>query len=893
MANKKKLIGLGIGLACLILLVVLLLTRCGGNAEQPNVPGTSAPADVTGTVTDPKDAATAAPTAEPTEVSQEETVPETEPVEETEPTEETEPAEEDQGSTSGGNSRPGGSGGFTGSNTDSGSSDSEDEEEGSEGGNTPEGQKVADPGTETNAYTEVLGEIPDEIATVKIPAEQTISYNVYNAAGSTLTIEDEDAFVVYNGETYEAENGAVTVVLAEADEGDVSPVSLQIGSNADEEKAYTLKFAMPLGTAQNPEILEDISHILVVLPEGHNGSYYYGYNVVETGKLTMKFISMDPEDGSCEIILNRVRTDAEGETVETAASVNGEVSMDVEYGDFVTIQVLVEPPVTVAEVYIQGFLAVTTGTEENPIALDYPDNTIVVPAGKTVYYTANVAGASMTVTGEDVSAIAVEHNDFIYVAENNVVSLEASASGRGSSCLFAITNSSHKAVECTVTFAFPVGHSMNPAELVIGENTAAIQEGSIGYYYSWTASQAGKLTVTMDESNTAGWFYSVSKPDSGVYGDNHYNTDETVVATETIEVQEGDVVEIIVNTHSETGVAPAGDVRFTAELEVGTGTEANPHLIVGELETDLTVGAGETLWVQCRATSMIFTLEGSDVEVAHDGKTHGAENGLVTFTVTGGSMYEPPVFAISNLSAEEKTYHVAFTYPVGTSENPQEVDLEEENSVELEKDSIGYFYGFVAEKDGLLTVTMDVEKNTAGWQYCINNKTAETYGEIHSSGDKNEEGEEELVPAETLEVKAGDEIEIVLGTYAEGGVAPAGTVYFTAEFISADQVSAVAEEMAEAAEPEATEPEATEPEATEPEVTEPEATEPEAAEPEATEPEAAEPEATEPEATEPEATEPEAAEPEVTEPEVTEPEAAEPEAQKPAEESEPETEAEI
>lgn len=871
MANKKKLIGLGIGLVCVILLVVLLMTRCGGDVSDPSVPVTSAPVDVTETAA-PADSATEVPT-EPAE----ETVPEeTEPVVETEPVEETEPDEESQGSSSGGNSSPGGTGGFTGG---TGSSDSEADGEGnSDGTTTPEGVTVADPGTETNAYTEVLGDTPEEIGTVKIPADQNVYYNIYNAAGSYLTIEDGDAFVVYNGETYKAENGVVTVALAEAE----GPVSLQIGSGAAEEKAYTLKFGMPVGTEQNPEVVEDISHMLITLPEGHNGSYYYRYNVIETGTLTMKFISMDPENGSCQIILTRIRSDENGETSETVASVDGVVSIDVEYGDIVIMQVIVEPPVTEAEIYIQGTLDVTTGTIDNPIQLTYPEDSIVIPAGKTVYYTANVAGASMTVTGEKLTAIAVEHNEFVYVAEGNVISLEASASGRGNSCLFAITNSSHEAVACDVTFAYPVGHSMNPAELIIGSNTAAIKEGCSGYYYSWTATQAGDLTITIDEANANGWFYSISKPESGYYGENHYDTDETPVTSETIAVTEGDVVEIIVNTNSATGIAPAGDMMFTAEFAVGAGTEENPYLIVGELEADLTVGAGETMWIQCRVLSMIFTLEGTEVEVAHDGVTHAAANGVVTFLVTGGSMYEPPVFAISNLSAEEKTYHVAFTYPVGTSENPEEVQLGE-NSVELEKDSIGYFYGFVAEEDGVLTITMDVEQNTAGWLYCVNNMTTEIYGVNHYSD------EEEPVPSETIEVKAGDEIQIVLGTYAPGGVSPAGTVYFTAEFLTTAQAAQAA---VLAAEPAAVEPEVVEPKAAAPEVTEPEATEPEAVESEVVEPEVTEPESAEPEVAEPEVSEPEVAAPEVVEPEVVEPEVTEPEVTEPIAETEPETETE-
>lgn len=887
MENKKKLIGCIIGLACVILLVVLLMTKCGGgNVDVPETTG--APADVTENVQPSEDA-----TVAPTEEVQEEIEPveETEPEEVTEPVEETEPEMEDQantennsssGGSSGGSSRPGGTGGYNGAGDADSGSGTEGEGEGSEGDSGSSGAaglNLPEAGTEANRYVEILGQIPEVISTVKVPANQTICYNFFNAVGSTLTIEDENAYVVYNEETYYAQNGVVSVVINETDAA--VPSAVQIGNDSGSEKAFDLNFAMPLGTLENPEPLESIEHILVYLPKDSTGTHYYSYKTVEQGILTLQFISMDPEDGECEIVLSKVQTDENGELVETVAkmsdSTDGTVSIDMDLGDEIIIQVSVVPTGVDAEVYIQGFIESTVGTEDNPAVLNIPSDTMLIPAGKTMYYMAMAAGATVEITGEDLSAISVVHNEETYTAEENMISFEAVASGRGSTCIFAVTNSGDTHVTCDVVFNYALGHEMNPADITIGTNTAVVEEGSIGYYFQWQAMQAGELTITMSSENANGWFYCVEKPDSGVYGDNHYFLDEEPVYSETITVAEDELVRVIVNTHSAEGIAPAGEVTFTAEFSVGNGTEENPYMIVGEeLEDDLTIGAGETMYVQCRAMSMIFNLEGTDVEVAHDGAVHTAKDGLVTFNVTGGNLYEPPLFVITNLSDAEQTYHVSFAYEVGTAENPHEILFEEEepNSIELEQDHTGYFFGMIAEEDGFLTITMDEELNEQGWSYCIYNVTQEVYGETHTSGD------EEIVISETIEVAAGDEIQVVVGTFADGSIAPAGTVYFHAVFGDSAPVALTAEDNVEAA-PKAVAAKAV----AEEEVAEP-VTE-EAEEVAIEEVETAEAEVTEAEEPETaEVAEPETAEPvteEVEEPEVSEPEVIE----EPAEEEAP------
>jgi len=111
-----------------------------------------------------------------------------------------------------------------------------------------------------------------------------------------------------------------------------------------------------------------------------------------------------------------------------------------------------------------------------------------------------------------------------------------------------------------------------PAEL--GENTAVIEEGSQGWYYKWVVTEKGTVTITMNSAD--GWMYSVSKTPADIedysnyyYGDTHWSDDETVVASESIEVEAGDVVTIMVNTYDPANAwtAPAGSVNWTLSFE--------------------------------------------------------------------------------------------------------------------------------------------------------------------------------------------------------------------------------------------------------------------------------------------------------------------------------------
>lgn len=104
---------------------------------------------------------------------------------------------------------------------------------------------------------------------------------------------------------------------------------------------------------------------------------------------------------------------------------------------------------------------------------------------------------------------------------------------------------------------------VNSGAMKIGTNSATLEEGSSGFYFSWKAPADGLLTIQMNSSqNGAGWFYRISNLTSGVGGGKHASTDANPMPSQTVEVKEGDRIQVVVGT-----CAGSGKVTFTARFE--------------------------------------------------------------------------------------------------------------------------------------------------------------------------------------------------------------------------------------------------------------------------------------------------------------------------------------
>ncbi|MGM9601200.1 MAG: hypothetical protein ACI3W5_06420 [Faecousia sp.] len=713
MKNKKSIIGLVAVLVCLILLIALLLTQCGtGDGDGDKQLEHSSNVDVTKETVESTQGSTVETTAEPEPTTVEtETTPE--PPEETEPipettVESTEPVPEETQpeQSTGGNKNPGGSGGFVGGIVD------DDNDSGSTGSDPSETKPEVDPaGTEKNPYTEILTNLPDAFSSVKIPANGTICYNVYQTENTVLTIEDADAYIIYNGITYSADENGIVIVPLAAGEEDV-PVVFQLGNQSAEEEAYAMHFTAPLGSAANPEKLTSLEQITVAIGADDVEGYHYSWTASENGTLTLTLESINPEDAECEILLTL------GETVvKLSDSADGTVSLELQEDDEVIIMVSVKPEGTEAEAVLSGSFAPGFGSSENPYVqtiLDLPGSleTAEIGAGKELYYDIYVGSAIATI--ENPNAYVIYGGERYDPDENGVISLTLKPENVRTPVSLIIGNSGEENQSVLLAFAAIPGSINNPVVIEdVSETIVHVPEGNdSGYYLRWIAADDGVLSIT-----------AAAEPETVTF-DVILNCGDTYVwlsdgSPVSMEVVRGDVVNIqIAIEPDDNWNFPAAKVTLSGSFTISYGTANNPYSeavaeIPGSIST-VEIPAGEAVYYELsNISSALVTIEDSDVYVIYNGVTYMPdESGVLTLEVQAGSTRYPVLLQIGNSGETAESYTLRFTPTIGSVNNPEVVYSLFKLSTNLAANSGGYYYNWTATEDGAVSFWVDEEHST-------------------------------------------------------------------------------------------------------------------------------------------------------------------------------------
>ena len=394
------------------------------------------------------------------------------------------------------------------------------------------------------------------------------------------------------------------------------------------------------------------------------------------------------------------------------------------------------------------YIGDAAGSQNNPIMVEWTWNeeyteataSVTVPAGLTYHYTAYVSGMELTINGE------------VYGVLNG---------SRWMPATFTVTNDTEEEATFELKIAYLPGSMENPAEFVIGTNTATIAAGAQGYFYTWTAEEDGVLTITMPEGD---WAYTINNMTSYQYGDMQWSDSDPVVNPATVEVKKGDELQIVVNTYDPANPweNPAGELAIEASFEYAPGHEQNPIMVewtwneeYTEATASVTVPAGKTYY---------YTAYVSGMELTINGEVYGVLN---------GSRWMPATFTVTNDTEEEATFELKIAYLPGSMENPAEFVIGT-NTATIAAGAQGYFYTWTAEEDGVLTITMP----EGDWAYTINNMTSYQYGDMQWSDS------DPVVNPATVEVKKGDELQIVVNSYdpANPWVNPAAELNIEASF---------------------------------------------------------------------------------------------------------------
>ena len=181
-------------------------------------------------------------------------------------------------------------------------------------------------------YTDIFGEFP--IVTEQLAPGQKAYYNIYNAGGADLVIEDADAIVIIDEVTYEAVDGVVTAPIPMT--MGRMPAQVIIGNAGEETESYTAKVVFPVGTQQNPEELE-LGEFTAELAAGDTDGYLYIWTAEEDGLLTLSYTGEAVAGETFDVMLTNTTT---YECPIMSESEDGKsVSVAVKAGEQVTVLV--------------------------------------------------------------------------------------------------------------------------------------------------------------------------------------------------------------------------------------------------------------------------------------------------------------------------------------------------------------------------------------------------------------------------------------------------------------------------------------------------------------------------------------------------------------------------
>ena len=271
-----------------------------------------------------------------------------------------------------------------------------------------------------------------------VPAGGKTYYNVYKVSGTTLTIEDKNAYVVYNGKTYEPVNGVVEVPVTSPDVN--TPVKIAVGNKGKTAATFRVTCVYPGGTQANPFVL-NMGGLTTNIKKGNDQGVVYLYTATQAGTVQL-YVDSATAGVKYDVMLYNLNTYAnrtlEADGVKNSAG-KTVVSVDVNAGDKVQVTVSVLP-------------------DKNN---EYPAATIksqltFVKAGEGVTTTTKPQLVTYSATVKDQEGKGISGVSLKFAVGDNTQSVTTNASGYASAEL--------PAGECTVTLIVPAGYIADRSE---------------------------------------------------------------------------------------------------------------------------------------------------------------------------------------------------------------------------------------------------------------------------------------------------------------------------------------------------------------------------------------------------------------------------------------------
>lgn len=282
-------------------------------------------------------------------------------------------------------------------------------------------------------------------------------------------------------------------------------------------------------------------------------------------------LSIKDQDGNpmSQAVITILPATDDGESATLTADNEGKISVTLPEGDYtVRFDVLpeyvlgIDTALTVKAGMEPVALEVTdntpNGSEERPFVIPEDGLTVTVPAGETYHFTL-FGGYNRTLHVTDAGAEILFRDQTYAPDENGSIAVRIVTDSPRDHAYVALTNKSGDTREITLTLVSDPGAMDNPIVIeTLGEAITANvpQDGMV--YYRWTATAAGKLTVTSPDT-----INNISLNNLA----NSKVTDFTNGAESvSLEVAEGDVITIVVSVIGGDRQAETNPVTFTLTL---------------------------------------------------------------------------------------------------------------------------------------------------------------------------------------------------------------------------------------------------------------------------------------------------------------------------------------
>ena len=367
-------------------------------------------------------------------------------------------------------------------------------------------------GSEENPI-EILPDAAEFEANVK--AEGKLYFEISKVTNMELKIEDENAYVIYDGTTYNAVDGVVKVVISAPDS--YTPAKFVVGNSAKEDKVFKATLAGVVGTMMNPHAMS-LGKFVANIEAGNDQGVYYTYTATENGTLTLKCLS-SKDDVKYDITLYNLNT-CVNHTLSADGNADGSVSVDVNVND--EVQIIISSMPNENNEYPAGEFSIEatfvkgegTGSSSSNGDIEYSvkvtDNNGKAMSGVKVAIdteetTTNASGVakitlkagSYTASITAPSGYKVQGSPIVTKDEPSITVVLVSTSAKVVKYTVKVTDESGKALSGATVF---VGNSMATTNSS-GAATIELAEGSYDVAVSMNGYSSGNGSVTKSTTN--------------------------------------------------------------------------------------------------------------------------------------------------------------------------------------------------------------------------------------------------------------------------------------------------------------------------------------------------------------------------------------------------------